>query len=79
MTDVPDRLRSTVSGHYTIERELGPGGVATVYQAHDMRQERKVAQEVLSPEQAALTCGELPLKIRTTANLRDVAQPGSSR
>ncbi len=42
-----ERLASALSDRYTIERELGAGGMATVYLAHDLRHERSVAIKVL--------------------------------
>jgi len=45
-----DRLRAALAGHYTIERELGRGGMATVYLARDLKHERPVA---LKPYAAA--------------------------
>jgi len=66
-----DRLTAALEGRYTIERELGAGGMATVYLAHDVRHDRKVALKVLRPELAAILGGERFLKeIRTTANLQ---------
>ena len=53
MTDVLDRLTVALAGRYTVERELGAGGMATVYLAHDVRHNRKVALKVLRPELAA--------------------------
>ncbi|HTK53060.1 MAG TPA: hypothetical protein VL308_14320, partial [Gemmatimonadaceae bacterium] len=44
---------AAVDGRYRIERELGAGGMATVYLAHDVRHDRKVAVKVLHPELAA--------------------------
>lgn len=38
MTDPAHRLSAALSGRYTIERELGAGGMATVYLAHDLKQ-----------------------------------------
>ena len=49
----PDRLSAALADRYTIERELGAGGMATVYLAHDVRHDRKVAVKVLRPELAA--------------------------
>jgi serine/threonine-protein kinase len=43
-------LRESFAGRLTIERELGRGGMATVYLAHDMRHDRAVALKVLRPE-----------------------------
>ena len=45
-----DRIRSALAGRYTIERELGAGGMATVYLAQDVKHHRKVAVKVLRPE-----------------------------
>ncbi len=53
MPDVLPRLRESLSDHYTIERELGRGGMATVYLATDLKHNRKVALKVLHPELAA--------------------------
>jgi serine/threonine-protein kinase len=66
-----DSLASALADRYRIERELGQGGMATVYLAHDVRHERKVALKVLRPELAAVIGGERFLaEIRTTANLQ---------
>jgi serine/threonine-protein kinase len=43
MTDVAERLRQALSDRYTLGREIGAGGMATVYLAHDVRHDRKVA------------------------------------
>jgi serine/threonine protein kinase/Flp pilus assembly protein TadD len=48
-----DRLKAALSQTYTIDRELGRGGMATVYLAQDNRHERLVALKVLHPELAA--------------------------
>jgi Tol biopolymer transport system component/tRNA A-37 threonylcarbamoyl transferase component Bud32 len=53
LTEAADRLTSAVSDRYRIERELGSGGMATVYLAEDLRHHRKVAVKVLRPELAA--------------------------
>jgi serine/threonine protein kinase/tetratricopeptide (TPR) repeat protein len=50
---VPDALRDALTGRYALERELGRGGMATVYLAHDLRHDRPVALKVLLPELAA--------------------------
>jgi serine/threonine-protein kinase len=42
MPDLPDRLRAALADRYTIERELGSGGMATVYLAEDVKHHRKV-------------------------------------
>src|SRR4051812_29178371 len=65
------RLSVAVAGRYAIERELGAGGMATVYLAHDARHDRKVALKVLRPELSAILGGERFLhEIKTTANLQ---------
>ena len=70
MTDF-QRLTQAISDRYTIERELGAGGMATVYLAHDIKHDRKVAVKVLRPELAAAVGAERFLQeIRTTANLQ---------
>jgi Tol biopolymer transport system component len=48
-----DRLKEALAGRYTVLRELGGGGMATVYVAEDLRHHRKVAVKVLRPELAA--------------------------
>ena len=53
MTDRLAQLQTALAGHYTIERELGRGGMATVYLAKDLRHDRPVALKVLHPELAA--------------------------
>jgi serine/threonine-protein kinase len=58
MTAAPARLAAALSGRYTIERELGQGGMAAVYLAHDLRHDRRVAVKVLRPELAAVIGAE---------------------
>jgi serine/threonine protein kinase/WD40 repeat protein len=71
MGDVPDRLKAALADRYRIERELGAGGMATVYLAEDLRHHRKVAIKVLRPELAAVVGAERFLaEIETTANLQ---------
>ncbi len=71
MTDPITRLNAALEGRYAIEREIGEGGMATVYLAEDLRHERKVALKVLKPELAAVVGAERFLaEIKTTANLQ---------
>ena len=64
-------LTSALADRYRIERELGAGGMATVYLAHDIKHRRQVAIKVLRPELAAMLGPERFLReIETTANLR---------
>jgi serine/threonine protein kinase/Flp pilus assembly protein TadD len=65
-----DRLRSAVSQTYSIDRELGRGGMATVYLAQDVKHERLVALKVLHPDLAASLGPERFLReIKTVARL----------
>jgi eukaryotic-like serine/threonine-protein kinase len=67
----PDRLTEALSGRYRIERELGQGGMATVYLAEDLKHKRKVALKVLKPELAAVLGAErFVQEITTTASLQ---------
>ncbi len=71
MEDLLERLKSALAGRYSIERELGSGGMATVYLARDLKHERNVAVKVLRPELAAVLGAERFLReIRVTANLQ---------
>ncbi|MGH7583059.1 MAG: protein kinase domain-containing protein [Gemmatimonadales bacterium] len=66
-----DTLRASLADRYTIERELGAGGMATVYLAHDIKHDRRVAIKVLRPELAAVIGADRFLaEIKTTANLQ---------
>jgi serine/threonine-protein kinase len=71
MTDQIERLTAALSDRYRIERELGSGGMATVYLAQDIKHDRRVAVKVLRPELAAVIGAERFLaEIKTTANLQ---------
>ncbi|HXH28376.1 MAG TPA: serine/threonine-protein kinase, partial [Candidatus Polarisedimenticolia bacterium] len=66
-----DRLRAALADRYRIERQLGQGGMATVYLAEDLKHARKVAIKVLKPELAAVMGAERFLReVETTAGLR---------
>ncbi len=66
-----DRLTAALAGRYRIERELGAGGMATVYLAGDLKHGRKVAIKVMHPQLAAAIGVERFLaEIQTTANLQ---------
>jgi serine/threonine-protein kinase len=65
-----DRLGPALAGRYTITRELGRGGMATVFLAHDVRHDRPVALKVVRPEVAAALGAERFLReIKVTARL----------
>jgi Tol biopolymer transport system component/tRNA A-37 threonylcarbamoyl transferase component Bud32 len=67
----PEALATALEDRYRVERELGQGGMATVYLAYDVRHDRKVALKVLRPELAAILGAERFLaEIKTTANLQ---------
>ena len=71
MPDVPMKLAAALSDVYRIERELGQGGMATVYLARDLRHNRPVALKVLKPELGAVLGVERFLsEIQVTANLQ---------
>jgi eukaryotic-like serine/threonine-protein kinase len=64
-------LNSALSDRYRIDRELGRGGMAAVYLAHDLKHDRSVAIKVLKPELAAVLGAErFVAEIKTTARLQ---------
>ncbi len=66
-----ERLAAALADRYRIERELGAGGMATVYLAQDVRHDRKVAVKILRPELGAIIGADRFLsEIKTTANLQ---------
>jgi serine/threonine-protein kinase len=70
MTEVLDRLTKALADRYAIEREHGAGGMATVYLAHDLKHDRKVAIKVMRPELSAILGGErFHLEIKIAAKL----------
>ena len=71
MSDPVTRLNAALEGRYRIERELGEGGMATVYLAEDLKHHRNVALKILKPELAAVVGAERFLtEIETTAGLQ---------
>ncbi|MCL4866686.1 MAG: protein kinase, partial [Gemmatimonadales bacterium] len=71
MADQIDRLRTAFAGRYDIEREIGAGGMATVYLARDPKHDRQVAIKVLRPElAAALGPDRFPREIKIVAQLQ---------
>ena len=71
MNPVVVRLTSALADRYLVERELGAGGMATVYLAHDLKHDRDVAIKVLHPDLGAALGGDRFLsEIRTTARLQ---------
>ena len=68
---IDQRLSTALADRYRIERELGQGGMATVYLAEDLKHDRKVAIKVLRPELAAVIGAERFLReIKTIATLQ---------
>jgi len=71
MTDPAASLTAALADRYRIEREIGAGGMATVYLAYDVKHDRKVALKVLKPELSAILGADRFLhEIKTTANLQ---------
>ncbi len=71
MPKITEQLKVALASRYVVERELGEGGMATVYLANDVKHERKVALKVLRPELAAVIGAERFLaEIKVTANLQ---------
>ena len=71
MSDAVARLAAALTDRYRIDRELGAGGMATAYLAHDLKHERDVAIKVLHPDLGAALGGDRFLsEIRTTARLQ---------
>ena len=71
MPDTIARLNGALGARYRVERQLGEGGMATVYLAEDLKHRRRVALKVLKPELAAVVGAQrFFAEIETTANLQ---------
>jgi TolB-like protein len=71
MANIPERLAAALSGSYRIEREVGVGGMATVYLAHDLKHDRQVALKILRPElTAAMGTDRFPREIHIIAQMQ---------
>ncbi|HTL91350.1 MAG TPA: serine/threonine-protein kinase, partial [Steroidobacteraceae bacterium] len=71
MTDVLDRLTTALGERYVIDRQIGEGGMATVYRAKDIKHERTVAIKVLRQElSVSLGADRFLREIRVAANLQ---------
>ena len=71
MPELLGRLQSALADRYRLDREIGAGGMATVYLAQDVRHDRRVALKVLRPELAAVIGADRFLaEIKLTANLQ---------
>jgi TolB-like protein len=71
VSDTISRLSAALAGRYRLRREIGSGGMATVYSAHDVKHSREVAVKVLRPELAAVLGAQRFLQeIQVTANLQ---------
>ena len=66
--DVRERLNEALADRYRVEREIGSGGMATVYLAHDLRHNRKVAVKVMDPA-IALVLGADRVSASTAAGI----------
>ena len=70
MNDVLSRLRTSLEGRYTVDREIGRGGMSLVFQARDLKHNRNVAIKVLRPElTASIGADRFLSEINIAANL----------
>src|SRR6185312_15202179 len=71
MTQLRDELQATLGSAYTLERELGGGGMSRVFVAHETRLGRRVAVKLLSPDLAAgISAERFEREIRLAASLQ---------
>src|SRR5512146_2535265 len=71
MTDLRQQLETTLSGTYTLERELGGGGMSRVFVANELRLGRRVVVKVLSPElSAGINVERFEREIKLAASLQ---------
>lgn len=71
MADQFAKLKTALADHYQIDPEVGAGGMATVYLAHDLKHDLKVARKILRPELSEyLGADRFVAEIRTTPRLR---------
>jgi eukaryotic-like serine/threonine-protein kinase len=68
MNNITQRLATALAGRYTVERELGHGGMATVHLARDLKHDRAVAIKVLRPELGEAMGGERFMREITIAS-----------
>lgn len=70
MPDLRSRVQQSLSGSYTLERELGGGGMSKVFVADEHRLGRKVVVKLLSPELAAAPPRTRPCRLVADRDLR---------
>ncbi len=73
MPEITSRLSTALADRYKIQRHLGEGGMATVYLAHDLKHERKVAVKVLRPDLAEAGAGSGPSLAASTTRPYSIA------
>jgi serine/threonine protein kinase len=64
MAELLSRLQGALADRYRIDREIGAGGMATVYVAQDLRHDRKVALKLMRPELSAVLIMPAPRQVR---------------
>ena len=66
MADLLEQPKAALADRYTIDHEIGRGGMATVYVAEDLKHHRKVAIKVMRPELSAIWATHGRARIATT-------------